>query len=194
MLLRAWVALAVAASVAVSASAAAAACDVNAAMLVDAGFKISNTETFNGNGRTCGTCHAPEHAYTISPADIATLSPTARKIVLGGTNTTLENATLVEKFALFNISDSTPGAPGNNLMPEGPFRTSMQITGLALTTLNECPNVVSIATATTTGVPTAQITLATPPPFPFVMGQSIGISGVSVAGYNLFAARISAVI
>jgi cytochrome c peroxidase len=30
-------------------------------------------ETFNGNGRTCGTCHREERNFTIDPAFIATL-------------------------------------------------------------------------------------------------------------------------
>ena len=149
------------------------------------GSRFGTEEKFDGNGRTCGTCHIPEHDYTISPSDIAALSPADHEVVLGGTNTTLENPTLVDQFALFNISDTTPGAPGNTLTPDGPFRTSMQIGGLALTTLNECPNTTLIASATTTGVPTAQITTVTPPLFPFVVGEAININGVSVAGYNL---------
>jgi len=185
----------VASSMTASASPTLGAFDVQTAKRIDAGFKIWEEEEFNGNGRTCGTCHIPERDYTISPADIAVLSAGDRRIVFGGTNTTLENMTLVEQFALFNISDTTPGAPGNLLTPLGPFRTSMQIAGLALTTLNECPNGTPIKSATTTGVPTAQIETVTPPPFPFVVGQSISLGGVDVAGYNLIGGvRISSVI
>src|SRR5690349_13203049 len=32
-------------------------------------------ETFDGNGRTCATCHRVENNYTIDPAFIATLPP-----------------------------------------------------------------------------------------------------------------------
>src|SRR5439155_1204409 len=32
-------------------------------------------ETFNGNGRTCGTCHPAENNFTIDPKFIATLPP-----------------------------------------------------------------------------------------------------------------------
>jgi len=183
-LFRAWIILLAVLSTTIAASPTARAFDVDTAKSVDTGFQIWTTETFNGNGRTCGTCHISGHNYTISPADIAAMSPEARAIVLGGTNATLENPTLVENFALFNISDTTPGAPGNTMTPMGPFRTSMQIGGLASNTSNQCPNATAIATATTTSVPTAQITTLAPPPYPFAVGQSITISGVDVAGYN----------
>ena len=34
--------------------------------------------TFNGNGRTCGSCHREENNLTIDPEFIATLPPTIR--------------------------------------------------------------------------------------------------------------------
>jgi cytochrome c peroxidase len=151
--------------------------------LVTQGFQVFNTQTFNGNGRTCTTCHIPADDYTISPADIAGLPAAAHKLVLGGTNTTLENPILVNKFAAFNIDNNTPGAPGTGSTPTGPFRTSMQISGLALTTLNDCPDATLIATADDSGA-TAQITTVKPPVYPFVAGEKINIGGVSVAGYN----------
>src|SRR6202035_5744838 len=115
------------------------------------------------------------------PADIAALSPVDHAVILGGTNLALENPTLVDNFALFNINNSTPGAPGNGTTPTGPFRASMQLSGLALTTLNDCPDATLIATAIDVG-PTAQITTITPPPFPFVVGERIDIDGVNVGG------------
>ena len=151
--------------------------------LVNQGFTVFNTQTFNGNGRTCTTCHIPTNDYTISPADIAKLPAAAHKLVLGGTNTTLENPILVNKFAVFNIDNNTPGVPGTGNTPTGPFRTSMQISGLALTTLNDCPDATLIATADDSDV-TAQITTVKPPVYPFVVGEKINIGGVSVAGYN----------
>lgn len=33
--------------------------------LIDEGFRVFNEETFDGNGRTCGTCHLPEANYNI---------------------------------------------------------------------------------------------------------------------------------
>jgi hypothetical protein len=43
--------------------------------LVAKGRELFFKETFNGNGRTCGTCHPAENNLTIDPAFIATLPP-----------------------------------------------------------------------------------------------------------------------
>jgi hypothetical protein len=43
--------------------------------LVARGRGIFFNETFNGNGRTCSTCHREERNFTIDPAFIATLPP-----------------------------------------------------------------------------------------------------------------------
>jgi cytochrome c peroxidase len=43
--------------------------------LVAKGRELFFNETFNGNGRTCGTCHRAERNFTIDPAFIATLPP-----------------------------------------------------------------------------------------------------------------------
>ena len=43
------------------------------AALVARGEQIFFEETFDGNGRTCGTCHRAEENFSISPAFIATL-------------------------------------------------------------------------------------------------------------------------
>jgi hypothetical protein len=39
------------------------------------GRELFFNETFNGNGRTCGTCHRAERNFTIDAAFIATLPP-----------------------------------------------------------------------------------------------------------------------
>jgi hypothetical protein len=44
--------------------------------LVSKGKEIFFNQTFNGNGRTCGTCHPAQNNFTIDPAFIATLPPT----------------------------------------------------------------------------------------------------------------------
>jgi hypothetical protein len=44
--------------------------------LVSRGKEIFFDQTFNGNGRTCGTCHPARNNFTIDPAFIATLPPT----------------------------------------------------------------------------------------------------------------------
>ena len=41
--------------------------------LIAKGERIFFNETFNGNGRTCGTCHRTEANFSIDPAFIATL-------------------------------------------------------------------------------------------------------------------------
>ncbi len=41
--------------------------------LIAKGRDLFFNETFNGNGRTCGTCHPAENNFTIDPAFIATL-------------------------------------------------------------------------------------------------------------------------
>jgi hypothetical protein len=43
-------------------------------VLIEQGFQTFTTQTFDGNGRTCSTCHLPEKNYNICPADIAELS------------------------------------------------------------------------------------------------------------------------
>ena len=44
--------------------------------LISRGKEIFFDQTFNGNGRTCGTCHPASNNFTIDPAFIATLPPT----------------------------------------------------------------------------------------------------------------------
>ena len=44
--------------------------------LVEYGRQLFFTETFYGNGRTCGTCHPADNNYTIDPAYIARLPAT----------------------------------------------------------------------------------------------------------------------
>ncbi|NRA03162.1 MAG: hypothetical protein HRU00_11250 [Myxococcales bacterium] len=49
------------------------------AQLVAQGEQLFNNETFNGNGRTCATCHVAAQSFGLTPAGIATLfasSPT----------------------------------------------------------------------------------------------------------------------
>ncbi|THJ24917.1 MAG: hypothetical protein CAF45_003770 [Nitrospira sp. CG24E] len=49
---------------------------VPATDLVSKGREIFFNETFNGNGRTCGTCHPAQNNLVLDPAFIATLPPT----------------------------------------------------------------------------------------------------------------------
>ena len=71
--------------------------------LVERGEQIFLNETFDGNGRTCGTCHRPTDNFGLSPAFIATLPDddplfVAEQIPTLGEN--FENPRLMREFAL----------------------------------------------------------------------------------------------
>lgn len=57
---------------------------------VERGREIFFNETFNGNGRTCGTCHPAENNFTIDPAFIASL-PKDDPLFVAEFNPDLEN-------------------------------------------------------------------------------------------------------
>ena len=124
--------------------------DVTTAKQIDKGFKLFTQETFDGNGRTCKTCHLPQSDFNISPADLATLSAHQKALVFG-TNIkpgsaaagSLENPTMVQNLGLFNVNDSVGGTSdevGTGNTPAGPFRASMTIAGLSFTTSNLLPD------------------------------------------------------
>ncbi|MGI9380190.1 MAG: hypothetical protein ACR2OW_11115, partial [Methyloligellaceae bacterium] len=48
---------------------------------IDEGFRVFTKETFEGNGRTCATCHIPEENYNIFPSSIEKLSKKQKKLV-----------------------------------------------------------------------------------------------------------------
>ena len=48
---------------------------ISAASQVAQGKNLFSKETFNGNGRTCGTCHIAGDAFGLSPASVAALPP-----------------------------------------------------------------------------------------------------------------------
>ncbi len=72
--------------------------------LIARGREIFNNETFNGNGRTCATCHPEGHNFTVDPKFIATLPPTDPMFV-AETNPDLaknfEKPEMLRKFGLF---------------------------------------------------------------------------------------------
>jgi cytochrome c peroxidase len=47
----------------------------NRNQLIEQGRQLFNTETFNGNGRTCATCHPATNNFALDPAFIAKLPP-----------------------------------------------------------------------------------------------------------------------
>lgn len=71
--------------------------------LVEKGRQIFFNETFDGNGRTCGTCHPAENNFTIDPAFIATL-PDDDPLFVAEFNPDLrenfENPRLMREFGL----------------------------------------------------------------------------------------------
>lgn len=81
--------------------------------LVEDGEDIFFNETFDGNGRTCGTCHPAENNFTIDPAFIATL-PDDDPLFVAETNPALnfeqngglrfENPVLMRERALIVVN------------------------------------------------------------------------------------------
>jgi len=71
--------------------------------LIAKGRDIFLKETFNGNGRTCGSCHPPENNFTIDPRFIATL-PANDPLFVAEFNPQLkknfENPRLMREFGL----------------------------------------------------------------------------------------------
>ncbi len=71
--------------------------------LVEQGRQIFFNETFDGNGRTCGTCHRAADNFALSPAFIATL-PLDDPLFVAETNPDLaenfENPVLMRQFGL----------------------------------------------------------------------------------------------
>ena len=72
--------------------------------LIARGREVFVNETFNGNGRTCNTCHREDNNFTIDPAFIATL-PLSDPLFVAETNPALamnfEKPDMLRKFGLF---------------------------------------------------------------------------------------------
>jgi hypothetical protein len=71
--------------------------------LVAQGEELFFKETFNGNGRTCGTCHPARNNFTIDPAFIATLPANDPLFVaefMPALAENFENPTLMRQFGL----------------------------------------------------------------------------------------------
>lgn len=67
------------------------------------GRELFFKETFNGNGRTCGTCHPAENNFTIDPAFIARLPPDDPLFVaefIPALRENFENPRLMREFGL----------------------------------------------------------------------------------------------
>ncbi|MBV8356715.1 MAG: hypothetical protein JO189_02090 [Deltaproteobacteria bacterium] len=129
---------------------------------IDQGFTLFTSTTFNGNGRTCGTCHVPQFDYNLTPAQIAGLKPAQKNLVLATNSPNLENPTLALTLGLFNITDAQPGDPGTGNTPVGPFRSSMALGGFKFTSLNTCDNAAVITSISTDGSGNTTVTTAQP--------------------------------
>jgi hypothetical protein len=76
------------------------------ARLVAQGRRLFLNETFNGNGRTCGTCHVESNNFTIDPQFISTL-PASDPLFVSETNpalATLENPDLLRRLGLILVN------------------------------------------------------------------------------------------
>jgi hypothetical protein len=71
--------------------------------LINRGKELFFKETFNGNGRTCGTCHPAENNFALDPSFIATL-PSNNPLFVAEFNPALkenfENPRLMRQFGL----------------------------------------------------------------------------------------------
>jgi exonuclease VII small subunit len=90
--------------------------------LILKGENIFFNETFNGNGRTCGTCHRAEDNFALSPNFIATLPPDDALFV-AETNPDLaenfENTRLIREFGLILENQDGFDDLGNNFNQRG---------------------------------------------------------------------------
>jgi cytochrome c peroxidase len=80
--------------------------EVSFARLVAEGRRLFLKEKFEGNGRTCGTCHAESNNFTIDPEFIATL-PASDPLFVAEANpalAALENPNLMRTFGLIGVN------------------------------------------------------------------------------------------
>ena len=97
--------------------------------------------TFNGNGRTCGTCHREDNNLTIDPEFISTLSPTDPLFVAEfnpALSHNFENPVLMRKFGLIleNV-DGFDDLPNKFVMRSVPHTLAMLPNTLAPSQFDE---------------------------------------------------------
>ena len=74
--------------------------------VITQGRQLFVNETFDGNGRTCATCHVEANNFTVDPKLIATLPPND-PLFVAETNpalATLENSDLLRRFGMFLVN------------------------------------------------------------------------------------------
>jgi cytochrome c peroxidase len=85
---------------------AAATREASIARLIADGRQLFVNERFDGNGRTCATCHMESNNFTVDPALIATL-PSSDPLFVAETSpalATLENSDLLRRFGLILVN------------------------------------------------------------------------------------------
>jgi len=104
---------------------------VDFARLVAQGRRIFLTETFAGNGRTCGTCHVETNNFTLDPEQIAAL-PASDPLFVAETDpalSTLENPELMRSFGLILVNPDGFEPPAGG--PPFVFRATQNVQALA---------------------------------------------------------------
>src|SRR5208283_1913550 len=74
------------------------------AALIEQGFKVFNTQTFKGNGRTCTTCHLPSADFNISDG----VNGAATEVGTGNTPTGPFRASMTIAGLAFTTSNLLP--------------------------------------------------------------------------------------
>jgi cytochrome c peroxidase len=106
------------------------------ARLIADGRRLFVDETFNGNGRTCATCHVESNNFTVDPALIATLPP-SDPLFVAETNpalAALENSELLRRFGLILVN-----ADGFDPSRGFVFRGAQNVQALANSTVPQDP-------------------------------------------------------
>ena len=101
------------------------------------GRQLFLNERFEGNGRTCGTCHVETNNFTVDPKLIATL-PSSDPLFVAETNpalATLENRDLLRRFGLILVN-----ADGFDPSRGHVFRGTQNVQALANSTTPQDPS------------------------------------------------------
>jgi cytochrome c peroxidase len=109
----------------------------NFARLAAQGRQLFLKEKFNGNGRSCGTCHVESNNFTIDPELISTL-PAADPLFVAETNPALaglERSDLLRRFGLILVN-----ADGFDPMRRFVFRATQNVQALSNSTTPPQPN------------------------------------------------------
>jgi cytochrome c peroxidase len=107
------------------------------ARVIAQGRELFLEETFDGNGRTCGTCHLEANNFTVDPRIIARLPPTD-PLFVAETNpalATLENSDLLRRFGLILVN-----ADGFDPTRRFVFRGAQNVQALANSTTPQSPS------------------------------------------------------